>query len=686
MKNNRYSYLFLVIITVFFVTNTATAEMDKHKLGPVKSLIVGVNKDLSPYEFINEAGEPDGYTVDLITAVAEVLGLEISFVLDDWHILRDDLAAKRLDVVSGMLYSKERAKSFDYSIAHSTFSYSLFVRKDSPFRRIDDLKGKHLIVVDGVYAHDWLDEHKVQVTLVPVNSSTRALKLLSSGKSDGAILPRLHALNLVKELQLSNVEIIGPAVLEQKFGFAVADGNSDILALLNDGLFTLQMNGKYEEIYLKWFSVEEKTRTLEKVLKYLIPTAILIVVLFFMFITWNRILKRTVARKTAEIEQNRQSLHQILEGIPVPTFVVNCHGLVIHWNKACEVLTGHPARSVLGTKDYEQVLYPDQTTSIGELLLTNRLNKEKHQYKGVNYRRSRLLKEAYETELYFENLGIDGQWFYVSAAIIRDGAGEKLGVVESWQDLTEAKLLERQLIQSQKMEALGTLAGGVAHDFNNILTSIIGTTELASCQLDNGPKLQKYLEVILAGGRRGRDLTSQILAFSSKATIRPQSVSVTSVAEEAVALLKSIRPKNIKITSQIMATKEVIVDPTHIHQVIMNICTNAVHSMRESGGVLDLSLENFTMEQVSPLFPKLAPGEYIRLIVADNGSGMEDSVYKRIFDPFFTTKKRGEGTGMGLSVSAGIVKQYGGLITCTTLPGEGTTFQVYLPVGAERMK
>lgn len=663
---------------MFFVTQVV-AETHEHRLVPDKTLIVGVNRSFAPYEFINKEGVPDGYTVDLIKAVADILGIKVTLILDDWKHIQEGLAASQFDVVSGMLYSKERDRSFDYSISHSIVSYSLFIRNGSTVRQLDDLKGKEVIVVENVYAHEWLKENTPQAILIKVESSIDALKLLASGKHDSTILPRLHGLDLIKELEIPNVEIIGSAILEQKFCFAVANGRSDILADLNDALFTLQMSGKYEEIYLKWFSVEEEQKNFTRFLSYVVPVAVVIGILFVVFIAWNWSLRRSVGRKTAEIEKSRQRLHQILEGIAVPTFVVDCQGDLTHWNKACEVLTGRPEKSVVGTKEYRQLLYPGKTKSLVELLLEDRLEKDRHQYNGITCRRSRFLKEAYETELYFDEQGIDGQWVYVAAATLRDGTGKKLGVIESRQDLTEVKQLESQLIQSQKMEALGTLAGGVAHDFNNILTSIIGTTELVSRKFETDLELQQYLSIILSGGRRGKELTGQILAFSSKATIHPQQVSVTAIAEEAVAFVASTCPSIIVIKSDIKPTEEVAADPTHIHQVIMNLCTNAIYAMRESGGVLEICLENYTLQQEALVPADLTPGEYVRLQVKDNGPGMEERVLKRIFDPFFTTKERGEGTGMGLSVSAGIIKQYGGSITCTAQPGSGTDFKVLLP-------
>ena len=243
----------------------------------------------------------------------------------------------------------------------------------------------------------------------------------------------------------------------------------------------------------------------------------------------------------------------------------------------------------------------------------------------------------------------------------------------------ETRKLERQLYESQKMEAIGTLAGGIAHDFNNILGAIIGYAEMAAAQPDS-KKLRRYADQILAAGLRAKDLVSQILTFSRHHEHHKKPMDLRIITKETLKLLRSTMPANIEISFNIAGIPFTIDgDPTQMHQIIMNICTNAAHAMGEKGGTLDIRLTQEELSLFESAELQLKPGSYVRLTISDTGCGIESAIIDRIFDPFFTTKKIGEGTGLGLSVVYGIVKNHEGHIQVKSTPGAGTTFNIYLP-------
>ncbi len=248
-------------------------------------------------------------------------------------------------------------------------------------------------------------------------------------------------------------------------------------------------------------------------------------------------------------------------------------------------------------------------------------------------------------------------------------------------DVTERKRLEGQLQQAQKMEAIGTLAGGIAHDFNNILFPIIGYTEMTLDRLDSESRERKYMEEVLKGAHRARDLVAQILTFSRQGDREVKPLRTQLVVKEAMKLLRSTMPSTIEIRERIdKNSRPVLADPTQVHQIVMNLCTNAYHSMRETGGLLEVGLKEVAFDDENiPGGSRLGPGPYILLTVSDTGGGMDAATLQQIFDPYFTTKGKSEGTGLGLSVVHGIVNTYGGDIQVFSHPGEGTTFHVYLP-------
>lgn len=279
----------------------------------------------------------------------------------------------------------------------------------------------------------------------------------------------------------------------------------------------------------------------------------------------------------------------------------------------------------------------------------------------------------------------DGSLYEADTTIsaVRDKRGEIVNYVTIHRDITNELRLERELRQSQKMEAIGTLAGGIAHDFNNILTAIIGYTDLAQRKISGNDAALRDLERVHEASLRAKELVNRILTFSRQSELERIPVQVAAIVEEVLRLLRSSLPSTIEISQHVSdAAQECIIlaDPTQIHQVLMNLATNAAHAMREQGGMLSISVSEIVADAtLISLYPDLRPGPCVRLTVSDTGHGMQESVRERIFDPYFTTKKVGEGTGMGLAVVQGIIKNYGGAISVYSEPGQGTTFHIFLP-------
>jgi len=277
-----------------------------------------------------------------------------------------------------------------------------------------------------------------------------------------------------------------------------------------------------------------------------------------------------------------------------------------------------------------------------------------------------------------------GRTWLTYAIPIRDDREAIINVVEVADDITDRLSLEGQLRQAQKMESLGTLAGGIAHDFNNILAGVLGYTELAKAKAVD-PTLREYLDEVFSAGVRATELVRQILTFSRRRSTELQPLQVPLVIKEALKLLRSTLPTTVELKTWIAKEVDpVLADPTQIHQIIMNLCTNASHAMEPNGGVLSVIIDQITPE---PAFferhPDLHPGSYLQLRVSDTGCGMTENIISSIFDPYFTTKDLGEGTGLGLSVVHGIVKEYGGEILVDSIPEQGSTFTILFPVTAQ---
>jgi len=270
-------------------------------------------------------------------------------------------------------------------------------------------------------------------------------------------------------------------------------------------------------------------------------------------------------------------------------------------------------------------------------------------------------------------------------------AGNSLGRRVTNRDITEGKRAEvekakmqTQLQQAQKMEAIGTLAGGIAHDFNNILSAILGYAEMAQEDSPAGSILKRDIDQVVKASHRAKDLVKQILAFSRQTETELIPIQPAMIVREAAKMLRSSLPSTIDIQQNIdVNSGPILADPTQIHQIVMNLCTNAFHAMEETGGTLSISLEKKTLTEKDIVNqPGMHSGDFVQLSVGDTGPGIAPELWDKIFDPYFTTKEIGKGTGMGLSILHGIVKNYGGSVSFNSHPGEGTVFQVLLPVMA----
>ncbi len=271
-------------------------------------------------------------------------------------------------------------------------------------------------------------------------------------------------------------------------------------------------------------------------------------------------------------------------------------------------------------------------------------------------------------------------WLEVNKVPLRDQGGRIIGILTTAENVTKEQNLEKQLLQSQKMEAIGTLAGGIAHDFNNILTSILNSTELALSDVEPDTQTAKDLERVLKAARRGSQVVKQILSFSrpSKEGFRPTDLTV--VCQEVLSLMNASLPSNISINSTIPdSIIRVDADPSQIHQVILNLCTNAYHALKDSGGNIHVHVEEAEVNAELAASMNIQAGAYLKICVIDNGLGIQPGIIDNIFDPFFSTKDITEGTGLGLSVVHGIVKSHRGGVRVESRLAEGAQFEVYLP-------
>ena len=371
----------------------------------------------------------------------------------------------------------------------------------------------------------------------------------------------------------------------------------------------------------------------------------------------------------ASLKKSEEKFRVLFEFSPDAYYLSSLEGTFIDGNRTAEGLLGYDKEELIGKKLFGLNLLPsDQLPKVRKLLNKNLENKGTGPDEFILNRKN---NETVLVEIRTLPIEIDGEKIV-------------LGIVR---DVSARRQLEAKLQQALKMESIGNLAGGIAHDFNNILSSVIGFTELSLDEVEKGTHIEDNLQEVYTAGKRAKDLVRQILAFARQSEEELKPIQVDTIAKEVLKFIRSSIPTTIEIKQNIESDSLIMGNATQVHQILMNLFTNAAHAMEDEGGILEFSLKDVVMDRGANREKlDLKPGNYIEIKVSDTGAGIAPEIIGSIFDPYFTTKGPGEGTGMGLAMVHGIVESYGGKISVDSKPGQGTLFTIYLPVTRKRQE
>ncbi|MBF0469308.1 MAG: transporter substrate-binding domain-containing protein, partial [Desulfamplus sp.] len=649
--------------------------------------------DYPPFAVVRPDGSADGFSVELLKAVTKAVGMDVNIRVGPWHEIKQSLADGNLDVLPLVAWSQEREKLYDFSAPYLRMSkISVFVRKgETSIRGYADLKGKDVLVMRGDTAHEYAVDIELSDKLILTETFEDALKRLSKGEHDAVIVQQLVGLQLIKKLGISNIVNLKAfeetnlkpasknfAGFEQKFCFAVRQGDIVLLGLLNEGLAIVFADGTYQNLYNKWFAplLPQTPVPVTTIIKYmlfiLVPLTLVIAIAGIWF------LRREIANKSIMLEQEMQSrqhadtqyfqlFDKMLDGFALHEIICDAKGNPVDYrflavNPAFEKITGLRSADITGKRVLE--VLPDTEPYWIDI------------YGKVALRGKSITFENYARELKRHFAVSSYQTEYMRFACILQDITDKKNSMEKEEKLT------KQLHQAQKLEAIGTLAGGISHDFNNILSPILGHTEILLDEIPQNSQLRDSLIEINRAALRARELVKQILTFSRQGDTDIKLMKIQPVIKEALKLVRSSIPATIDIRQNIVSDcGAVMANPIQIHQIVMNLVTNSYHAMEETGGDLSVSLDEIELGEHDPLVNiDMPPGTYALLSVSDTGKGMSPDVIAKAFDPFFTTKAKGKGTGLGLSVVHGIVKSMNGAINVYSEADKGTRFNIYLPV------
>ncbi len=626
------------------------------------TLRIGVDRKSPPLAFVDEAGQPTGFSVELLREMERSSGVRIEIVPGYW---KDNFArfdAGELDGLANVIRTPDNEEEFDLSIGHGSIHGVVYRRPDRPsLRHTRDFAGKVIATVRGTAANaDALRRQEWGATIRTLPTLTDVFDAVRRGDCDAALFTNRVAFSAAQERGLTR-EFVDD--LTYRFHFAVRKGNRAKLALLNQALATTMENRSFDRIYSKWIGpIEPRPIPLADLRPYLLPVSAGLLVLVGIFV-WQRHMLRRLAQQAEQLRQSEERWKFALEGSGAAVWDWDIAAGQIHYSPHWKELLGLAADEIsTRPDDADQWVHPDDRAKVAAA------------------RTAHWQDPAVPFAIEYRLRHRDGSWKWImdrGMVVRRDPAGKPLRMIGTGMDLTARRQAEADRLVLGKLESTGILAGGLAHDFNNLLTVISLNLELARITGASGEELRAHLQDIEAATKAAGKLTQQLITFAQGGNSVRQPVALTTLLREEAQV--ALRGSEIKCEFRLPADVWLVVgDGPQISQVFRNLLLNA-REATVGAGAIAVRADNATLaaEEVRTL----PAGDYVRVSVIDHGSGMAPEMLPRIFDPYFSTKERGvqRGMGLGLTICHSIVAKHGGTIVVESTPGSGSTFHVYLP-------
>ena len=639
---------------------------------------VGENPPLHFYD-----GQNRGICVEYLDLIAEVVGFQVEYVHGiPWTDALENI--KKQDTVDLLLTAKnvkERRPYMRFSDDYLFMPWVIVSRTDSDFiSSIDDLTGKTVAVEKGYVMQSRLMAEFPSINLLVKNSTMEALQAVASSEADAYIGNLAISTYIINKHNLTNLKVASPAPFDNhNQAFVVRNDWPELVSILNKAIIATSAS-ELPRLRNKWFNVQFEYGLSKTVFFKWITIVIGICSLILIFFaTWTFSLRVQIAkRKKAEedLRESKEKLRLIIDTSPIGICTVDSLGDFITTNSAYEKVLGYTKEELKGLSFYD-VTHPDNRPKNKELF------QKMFDMDSVGFHMEKVYikKDGSSINVNVHATAVKGN------GNIRFGTAFVEDITEIKQAEAEKEKLEKQLQQSQKMEAIGTLAGGIAHDFNNILSAILGYSQFVKEDLPDGSPANKDIDMVIQSSIRATELVKQILTFSRKTEHQRQPLTPHLIIKEVLQMLRSTLPSTIEIKQDIdKECGKIEADPTNIHQITVNLCFNALHAMESQKGTLTIKLfrEDLEDEDVEA-YENVVAGSFVVLSVSDTGHGMDTKTMKRVFEPYFTTKEIGEGSGLGLAVIHGIVQDCKGFVRVVSNPDQGSTFSVYFPLLEESM-
>ncbi|MFH2058937.1 MAG: transporter substrate-binding domain-containing protein [Pseudomonadota bacterium] len=609
-----------------------------------------------PIEFVDENGIHKGVTADYISIIEEKIGVRFKKVyLNTWEEIFEATRQGNIDILGNLQNTAKRSEFIYFTQPYIKIPNVIIVQTKAQDKlSLLKMGGMRIAVVRGYSTIPFIKSMQPDIIIHPVDSDEQGLEMVSFGQVDAMITDLSVASFIINKLGINNLKVAGNI----KFDWNMCIGSNKeypiLHKILEKALASIDQPNR-QGIYKKWIHHNINPEFNWTLIITIISAIFISIVLV---LAWNFSLKRQVKKQTmimkhelderkritADLGVSEEKFRLIFEHSPFALVHLDKQGIVTACNNSLCKILGSSHSQIIGFNSLQSLVDKKMLKAI-----THALEGKKSRYEGVYLSITGNVKTPIRA-VFAPITSSDG--------IVNSVIGILEDISERLDAENKKKKLEAQLRQSQKMEAVGTLSSGIAHDFNNILGIILGNTDLAIARLPDSQKAMTELQRIKTACLRAADITRQLLIFSRKTDPIQKTVHLNELVKESINLIRASIPAIIEIQSTLPdKIKPICADPTQIHQIVLNLCTNAAHSMEKSGGVLKIMLSEIEIARSTLAFSqKVDPGKYIELTVSDSGDGIDPKILNKIFDPYFTTKPVGKGTGIGLSIVQGIVK------------------------------
>lgn len=637
MKKNLI--ISIAVLIVLLLSSICYAE--------IHSLRIGGDVYYPPYEYLDENGVYKGFNVDITNALSIELGIDIELEPMDWDNALDMLRRGELDAVQGITVSESREEDFDFSRELLSNSQVIFVRKENEFiKSVQDLRGQRVAIQSDDIVYEEISNVE-GVYLTKYATQNAGIKALIEGSVDAFVGNRLTGLYYIqKNKHHDKVKISGEILKTTSYAMAVKSGDLETLNLLNEGLIALEENGTYQKIYEKWFGEYIYDFGKWKNL-FWVTSAILLstLVLVIFMITLNRFLKKEVSKRTEEISIQKSELAKkdrlkgmIIENVNVGIMAFDIDGYVTNINDFSNEILGTDLKegspftelSFLDCSDFDFVK---------RSMLKGSLEDELDYYNGENQRtiRYKLLPISNENKLE--------------------------GLLLCIFDMTEERRMSEVLAHTDKMQSLGVLSAGIAHEIRNPLTSIKMFVDLLPSKHASDDFLNKFMSIVPSELSRLNHLTSSLLDYSKTSEPNLECILLKDIVDDVLLLIEPYLNKKKVVISKKLEDASLLIDRSQIKQVLLNVILNSIDSFKESGQIDILSA---------------VKGDSVHISIQDDGEGISTLNLDKVFNPFFTSKK--EGNGIGLPISKNLIKENHGTMSIKSSIGIGTTVTIVFPI------